>query len=179
MTDKGWFTRLHEAATFPVKASWDEVWPLLARAQVEPQRMGDVKQWLWSRRQMAWVCSLDGDGVTCRYCGERKPTPSRADRLFCSDACRVAAHQTAGRGQPWPLQRAVAAAERSLQILEEQQREAAAWLSETSPVGIVPPDLAAYDNLPPMPDRCGGGCGGPCRWTRGGPCLYAGTAQET
>ena len=62
----------------------------------------------------------------------------------------------------------------------EDWTEAEAWLDREGSRGILPPDLASLDNLPPLPDRCRDGCAGkPCFWTRGGPCLYANTAQET
>lgn len=179
MTEKGWHTRLHEAATFPVSVPWDVVWPMLARAQAEPERAVEVRHWLWRHRHASWLASLSTDVATCRYCGDRKEPGSRSDRMFCSDSCRVMAHQSANKGTIWPLQRMAAWADREREVLLALADESAEWLSDHGPVGIVPPDLASYDNLPPPPDRCAEGCGGPCRWTRGGPCLYAGTAQET
>lgn len=177
MNVKGWAARLGEVGTAPVQATWAQVWPLMARAQVDHD-LRSLKAWLWRHRVAAWALSLDSDG-SCRACGGLKPIPSREGRLFCSDTCRVSMHQHVDKGDPVPLQRLLTWADAEHHALHLQAAEAAAWLEASHQPWILPPDLAALDNLPPLPDRCGGGCAHPCRWTGGGPCLYAGTAQET
>ncbi len=178
MIGKGWTLRVPEAGLFPVRATWDEVWPLMARAQVET--FANLRGWLWRHRYASWLASLSADDASCRYCGAVKPT-DRKGRLFCSDACKTNAHQASSRGSEWPLSRATRYAHEELLGLGVERAEAEAWLlSFEGRRAVLPPDLAALDNLPPLPDRCEAGCvSKPCRWTRGGPCLFANTAQET
>ena len=178
MTDKGWSTRLHEAGVAPVRATWSEVWPIMVRAQAGCGTAA-LKAWLWQHRHASWLASLNSDDCSCRYCGGLKPGDRKA-RLFCSDACRVSAHQASSRGSEWPLARTTRLAHEDLHRLALQHAEAEAWLDREGSRGILPPDLASLDNLPPLPDLCRDGCAGkPCFRTRGGPCLYANTAQET
>lgn len=179
MTDKGWPTRIHEAGVAPVGVTWFEVWPIMAKAQVDNQ-IASLKSWLWQHRHASWLASLGDDARSCRYCGGLHPV-ERKGRMYCSDACRVSAHQASDRGSEWPLARAVRAAHADLRRLALERIEAEGWLVEhEGRRTILPPDLASLDNLPPMPDRCERGCSGkPCFWTRGGLCLYANTAQET
>ena len=177
---KGWHARTGEAGVYPVAATWREVWPLMAKAQATEGGTADLKAWLWRHRYASWMASLDEDSRSCRYCGDLK-TSDRKGRLFCSDACRVSAHQASDRGSEWPLQAVVRAAGVELFLLSRWVEDAQSWLDgPEAPAIILPPDLACLDNLPPLPDRCERGCAGkPCRWTRSGPCLFANTAQET
>lgn len=174
---KGWCMRVAEAGVFPVTARWVEIWPLMAKAQA--QDAASLKSWLWRHRYASWLASLVSDPASCQYCGDLKPT-GRAGRLFCSDACRVNAHQASDRGSVWPLLAAALQGNQELELLEVERLDAERWWSDQSrSCGVMPPDLAALDNLPPLPDRCEDGCSGRCFWTQGGPCLFANTAQET
>jgi len=179
-TDKGWSSRIEEVASFPVKAPWSVVWPIMARSCENNPSLSDLRAWLWRYRLASWKAWLGGDLRACRYCGGIKPTPSRSDRLFCSDSCRVSAHQASQAEREWPLHRVVREGQGELSALEVEAQQAVAWLQASPQIRVLPPDLASLDNLPPLPDRCQSGCAGrPCRWTQGGPCLYANTAQET
>lgn len=181
MIGKGWSSRVGEVANFPVQASWRLIWPLMAQASASRHNAtSTLRDWLWRHRFAAWKTCLEEDPQTCRYCGGSKPMPSRAGRLFCSDACRVSAHQASQAGREWPLHRAVREGRSELFVLEQQANDANLWLLDSPEIRVLPPDLASLDNLPPLPDRCASGCAGhPCRWTHDGPCLYSNTAQES
>jgi hypothetical protein len=173
-----WATRLVELAEVPSPLPWPRAWAILARAETRSEQEW-ARRLLWQYRLWSWVRGLGSDPRTCWNCGGRIDLDGPLDprSRFCLTRCRKRAHRAKHASKPTPFEELLSRAEHQLALCEREIRDAERWLDRAYARRLrpPPPDLDRYENLPPLPSRCGSVCGVGvgCTHTAGGYCLYA------
>jgi len=166
--------RLAELGEFSLEMEPQDLWVLIARAQLVEGGSSWLSKWLWDYRYCKWVVSLEDR--SCMACGASLRF-RRGDARFCDEACAQQARRARNRNPPHRTthKRRIDKAASQLEEMESELFSFREWHRRTTAF-VLPPDLLSIDHLPVVPKRCGGGCtpSSVCTHT-GGVCFFAGT----